>query len=1109
MADDGIVVYVGDEGGTNASANASANAPSEAGPTNDSDTSVQGLNEPNESLSEQLKKLEDSLTKGMKEIVDAINGKPSEDDKNIKKVSEDMVNDLSNGQSDVIGGQNNKDSTNFIKANKLTGLKPQDINIIDRQFTLGALLVHSKLLDIEELLKKAIKNIDNGGKGKKEDSKKEDSMSPKAMAKAGKDLLGTLTQALTVLPPILVKASKDMAKVKWTSFLIAAKLLPIFTKAIFKVAEDFSEHKKELKDFEKGAENLKKAIGHLIIASLLATVGMPFFITGTVGVLALTLFALASNLLFKVMPGLVSVIKGTLVAVLMVPFFAAMWLNTFMVSNIAKNSDIKTILKGLAIVGIVAGLSAVAFAILGIPIVAGFVALGSAVAILMAVGLAALGLITDKIIAPLSVYDPKAIANGMKSLLIVAGFSALVFGILALASLVVIPGTIAITFMSLGFISLYVAFKLLIKAGKLADDAFNALGYIDKGVINGQDPAGKNDSKGILGFISKFGSKTLMTLFALALIPSALLGLVAALIFVSGFLLEKGIKAFDNIGKNYFPAGTPMEKTGPIRGILGIVHFIDILDNGIPGTDGKGKIGLSTLIAVAPLALLGFLLKFAADKLNEGLTAIQAIVIDKDKIINVTKDLHEAIKSIHDNLLVPDEDSKKNSGVLGWLLKVVLGSEAAEAYDILVSMLPLLTLGVYGLVLSKISEPLANGLKDFGRINNNLGTLNKFIGSGTGKDNSGLSVLRKLVTGLSDMINKTGADDLKKDNAEAIKTLFESFVLIIPSILSLANQKEGDLLNGIKNISLLLNALFGSSETKEGVIWDTTVYTPGAFTSAINNMAKSKIEKVNNGLFSQIKTLIENVKPIGDLVIGLGSLDSDKLTAGMNAITTLIDKLSEMMNGLVAKGDEGWIQTFRTLLIDNANGKNLAQNPLFEIIKLLNDPDFNASNAASKIDDLSKSMSGIKTFLDNFNQLNGSKFSSFMSSVSMFSTTGATTSLEKFANLNPQLSKVAITLHDIANSLESISINSGKLGDIDLSATVSAQSTVVSEKAATANNDQIKSFEESIQEYLKNISDVVIAWSQNGVNIANNEKRDIYEHPVDDHPDISVAEDIL
>lgn len=133
MPGDDITVIVG---GSDASA---AKNNIEESQAQAADAKVAGVSKKEEPIGKIIARLEKNLTEDMKKIVDAINGISSDKEKGVRDSADGLLDKMSNIVSPKDGISNAQET--FRKANKLTGLKPQDINIVDQQWILGALQI--------------------------------------------------------------------------------------------------------------------------------------------------------------------------------------------------------------------------------------------------------------------------------------------------------------------------------------------------------------------------------------------------------------------------------------------------------------------------------------------------------------------------------------------------------------------------------------------------------------------------------------------------------------------------------------------------------------------------------------------------------------------------------------------------------------------------------------------------------------------------------------------------------------------------------------------------------------------------------------------------------
>ena len=1076
MANDGITVIVGGDSADKAAKNAKG----KSGKAQEADTKVKGVSKKEESLEKKLDRIEKSLTKGMKDILKALNGEKKDESKKLKGAASGILENISSAvgiDEDEAGDESEKEDA-FEKASKLTKLKPQDINIVDKQWILGSLLINSTLTDILDFLKKNISSKASKGKsGGSNESDNKDQIS--GDIKLG-DFMVALEDFMYVAPRMLVDSSKQLKKVSWTALIIAAEVIPFFFEKTEDTFQKIYENADKYKDISKAALNIKKTYINLALAGLIATLGIPFYLTGTLGALTAIPFVAATKLLYKFVPSPEASLKATLSTLLMVPFFAAMWVNVKLASSLAKIS-IKDTLMGMANIGIVAAAGALVFAILGIPVVAPLIALGAVAALSMAIGIFAFTLIVPKV-AELGAYNYKDVLTGMLNMGVVAGSAAIIFSLLGLASPLIAIGTISAIMLTAGIAVMYLAMKMAIKTGKISEEAIRALGFLDKGVLNGDDPAGNTNSVGLFGFLSKFGSLKIAKLLLFSLLPAGLLALVGVLLTVGGLLINSGLKQFANIGKTYFPDQN-FAKSFPVLGILGLLTFVDILDNGLPGTNGKGKVGFGTVLSLLPLVLFGVVLKFAADQIKKGLDAFSEIKINKT-VYSTIDDLKNFISIIGKKLLGAKENDK--GGIIGALASFL--GPLSQAKDYLLQMIPLLVLGLYGALLAKVAEPLKKGIDAMLSFADKGSGLQNLVAN-NGPVDSIVKLMEK-ISKFTQGIATWGIKDIEGPT-NAVKTICESFAIIVPPLLELAKIDENGVKTGISNSKLLIDGLFVNED---------------GFKSAFNSI--TDLGDVNMSTFSQVTDLIKAINPMATMVIDMAKLDNSALNRGTNAMIQLINAINKMTGGL-ASGDEGKIDKLLSIWQNNSGANQIENSPLFKVLDILSNKDFANSGFEKNIQIMSNGLDKVSGAIVRFQETDLSKFSTFASTIGNAGITNGINQIERLAGLGPKLGVIASDLQSIANSLNEIAANSGGLSNIGEAFGKNIPQADEVSKVTTKQNVEAQSaiWQKAIQDYMANIYNMMTIWNTNGMKVY----MDMPKTPEAHLPEVSMstAQDML
>lgn len=1070
MADDITVIVGGESAGK-----AAKNAKSKAGKAQEADKKVKGVSKKEESLEKKLDRIEKSLTKGMKDILKALNGDKKDESKKLKGAASEILGNMSSAVGlDEDDSEESEKEDAFEKATKLTKLKPQDINIVDKQWILGSLLINSTLTDILDFLKKNI-----SAKASKNQTENSDGGNTKISGdiKLG-DFMVALEDFMYVAPRILVNSSKQLKKVSWTALIIAANVLPFFYNKTSEMFEDIYKNGDKYKDIAKSTKNIEKSYINLALAGLIATLGIPFYLTGALGALAAIPFVAATKLLYKFVPKPADSLKATVSSLLMLPFFAAMWVNVRLAASLAK-IPIKEVLLGMANIGIVAASGAIVFAILGIPIVAALITLGSAAALAMSLGIFAFTLIVPRV-AELGAYNYKDVLTGMLNMGIVAASGAIIFSILGIAGPLITLGTINALLLTAGIAVVYLAMKMAIKAGKISEEAIDALGFLDKGVLNGDDPAGKNNSRGLFGFLSKFGSFKIIKLLLLSILPAGLLALVGVLLTVGGFLINSGLAQFAKIGNDYFP-DDKFEKSAPVRGILGLCAFVDIIENGI-GEDHKGKIGLSTVLSLVPMLLFGVVLKLASDQIKKGLDAFASIKIDKAALTEVAENVRDGISSIRDAIMTTDPADKKHEGALPWLVGFVLGDEAKAAVSLLLGILPLLALGLYGKAMSGVTPALRDGINDFLTFADKGAELEKLVAPG-----GPFTAIGKIIDKMTGVLteNKSGffenPDKVLKP-AQALKLVAETFSILVPTVLSLSKVNADEVTKGVNNTSELLLQLFGKPDTSGW--FESNNSKPGKFTTAIKALQESNIS-INSKSLEQMKDLLEKFTPMAQLVIDMGKLDKTSLNRGVDSMVKLIEAVGKMTGSSLADSDDGKIDKLLSVWQNTSGANQIEKSPLFKILDILSDKNFANSGFEQNVKIMSDGLGSLSNAVINFQSADMSQLKNFAEVIGSAAIDSGVNQIGRLAEMDPKLKLIANDLQSIANSLKEISANSDGLSKLGSTFENSMpQSNNVSQVTTQQDVEtQSAAWQKAMQNYMMNMYEIMAAWQVNGMKV--------------------------
>lgn len=1055
MPGDDITVIVG---GSDASA---ARNNIEESQAQAADTKVAGVSKKDEPIEKIIARLEKNLTEDMKKIVDAINGISSDKEKGVRDSADGLLDKMSNIVSPKDGITEAQET--FKKANKLTNLKPQDINIVDQQWILGALLINTTLESMHKTLLKIVKEKTSGS------GEKEKPIAPVKSSNEEGGKFSSLIIALKELPPVLAAASADLKKVSWSVLFKCVKNSIKLTKEISQLALIIKESEEELKFLAEIAPSLQKGVTGLLVTSIIATIALPFALPATISLFILgkmiPLYVNIAKQLFKnrdiledfgeialnLFAGTVFLGLAVIASALILPYIPKALLASLLLSVFAITTRI--LLK------VMPGIMTTLFA--------------TTAALGMAVFYIAM-LINIKIIDEISKYSYKDILSGLLNVGIVTAISTGIFVILGLIGPLILLGAISAMTIGLGMLALLWSMKQTIKAGKLAVDALLAIGSLGNGVIDGADPADpKHMGSGIIGFLSAFGSKTFGLLILRSILPSAMLGLVGFLLIIAASLLLSSMEKFNKIGKEFFPAGVPIANTGPVRAIIGIISFNDVLENGVNGKK-ESAITWESLLAILPLTVYGILLKFASKSLQEGFDALAKIEVDLDAVTTSIKTIGTVLTTINAELQKSQEG--KDPGAVGFLVKLIFGSDIGNSVGLLTGLLPLLILGFYGEILKKIGPPIKEGLAALADSTSGIEKLK--IGDPNGPLAKILSLVEEVGKTVSGQVglftNSEGIDSI----TNAIVGVVGSLPILVESITQLAhlkNQKEID--DGIANISLILTKMFG---------------TDGGVITSIKGI-KANAAEVDQKVFASVIQVVNAVKPLSEAVIGMGTLKQDQLTRGLSALKTLLEELSKIM-GISGEGEKmGVIKDFIQIGMGAAANSVASHHPIFQIMDKLADPNFNTDTFDKNVKALKANIETMVSAYEQFNKLDSSKLNNFTTALTSFSNNNAISGIERFSEMHPELKLVADQLDRIAASLNKIadsSANLDKLSSIGEAPKSEKVSKAAAEKdyAATmaANND-------TMIQYLESMRSIMMTWYEDGIKIKNPQQPSEYD----------------
>ena len=1044
-----------------------------------------GLHATKESKEELYERLLNDMTDTMLDIFNVLSGKGSAGSfvDEIRSTAAAILESTESATGKAGDTTSNKKS--FTKATKVEGLKPTDINIVDKQWILGSLLINSTLLRMETLMKgfmtssKTSKSEDKDKKSEKGESTEYGNI--KKFLEATKDFKQINDLAKVIIPLFM----KNMKIVNWD---LVFNFFKNFKKAftyVIDISDELEDRKEAIENFGKRSKEIISGLLKMTLGLALLGILVPLILIGTVGAYAMTLaikpllyivdaigdnkhvdkfesksktlykgilsmlatvtlltimlpflpFAIVSTLLLTVaalgmrlvllaLPSPVSVVKGALSAILLTVMFGALTLSVLMVHK--AGTDLKKTLMGLAVIGSVALGGALIAIILGLG--AGLIAMGA----VSAVGLA-------------------------------------VF-----------------------FTALMVAVRVVARTGQYADAAIEALGHISRRSINGDDGTEHNDESGILGFFSKLASWPFVKALLISILTNSLLAISSLGLLIGATLLKYALKALTEISDDYFPIGVAFSETKPGAALVAISMFSKYIsgkvdENGNPLTDGTPIIGFKTLLEIIPLTLFGVLMTLAAKTIKLGFEELNKI---DENLINSVKG---KVKGLGETLNIISSSFQRDSsgkGFVGWVVEKILNKDVSSAAEWLTACLPLFSLMLYGWLLTEAAVPLKEGIEAIGEIKTENVTASKMKAIGDAITGL-LNPIKAFTGGFFDQSDRYG------NIVMAISGLVSAFPNLINVIVSLSTMKVGELNTGLANFAYLLEQLFGTEDTrnylnKMGEIASFGLYnsgkgsTKGSLLAALQSIKDNNV-KVNTTMFDQISELMGHISPIADLVVKFATLDKDALARGIDGMKTIIDSTKEMtatLMGNSGNGDDAMSAINSVLsIMDTKASANLAQNnPLFAIIDLFQNMG-DMTTFATNVEKFNTSLLSLSATMAAMDETKMSGFRSFREAITDSRLDSGIRAIGKLVAYKNDIDALAGSFDRLGEAIQKIAdIDTNRITKVIEDTNASALSVIQAQRQAD-NTAQSTIINSAVDEYVRFISDMLASWNENGISI--------------------------
>lgn len=1072
MAKDVTVIVEGVSGKGDKGAKAPKASPDKSAP-------VKGVNKKEETNSDLFNRLSKSMTEGMTQLFDILSGKTPSTFEELKETASSIINgmDSLSGNSDAASAEEGTSKKgSFVKASKVVGLNPTDINIVDQQWILGSLLINSTLLRIETLLtsmSEARANAKGGPfsrKLKRDKGASEEGVDagkaekPKGKFKQSLDSFKTL---IGTMPRLLKEASETFKEIHWKSLfkgmrnmhkiwdmasnlakqvvkdadgfskfekkgvpfifhfalftlgvgliglltpflalsVLAAKLLEKALPSILNVADKIIKENKKLGKFKLAATNLTLGLLALLPGMIALAIMAPFVLVGLISAVLLLPTILLLGLAIKLLPSPVTLLKGFLSAILLTLTIGSLTLSVMMLASL--KGKFKDAMIGLGTVSLVALGGALLAAVLGIPVIIPFIALGAVSAVLLTIFFGCL-LLTVKMVGDTGKYTEAAIAAmGSRSK----------------------------------------------KAASVGDD--------------GTDP---NSGTGIIGFLSKLASWHFLGLLFAAIGISLVGSIAGGLLLFSGVAFLIALKTYAKIGTDIFPPGAKFADTEAGSGVIGLVEFVGHLTGRIDkdGNRVEGDplpfITWGDIWGLAPLLLLGPILLLSGKLLCEAFN-IFAEATSPAKLeaasANITK-LSEVLK-ITDTLL--DFAKDDGAGALGWVIGFLLGDDAKAGVSILMKLFPLLMLGLYGKILASAAIPLQEGIEALAKVNTN--------GISEEKMKSITDVLQTMMTAIKKNITWNTDEENFEHVANSVATLSTAMKDLMPIIMDIT--KMPNILMGVGLFNSVIEKLFDEKDQ-------------GGFLAVLSNI-KSDGSKLNKTLFEQITTIMSKVQPLVDNVITMAAIDPATIDHGIDAIRKLFGFVQEM-SGMGTAAEDGsnimnLLGNITQTMENNSSAKAAQNNPIFDFIDLFLEKLDGKSLAMmeSNAGRLSGVIDQVKPKLLDFDKVELSSLTSFIEVAGKNNLGGFTSNIESLANQVDPLKDIAVAFEGVADSLERIAISAKSLPDLKGAFNVDPQQVELMKQMAEASKE-VQVIKTASDEYVESIYRIMDEWYRNGVNIA-------------------------
>lgn len=1079
MADNDITISFANEPMGANTPNQSAGAP----PLGD------GVEREKEDDGKLFDRLLNSMTESMTGIFDLLSGKEDGALSGLKEMASAILGgDIFGDEDDSPVQQKDKDAS-FTKAAKVAGLKPEDINIVDQQWILGALLVNTTLSRIEDLLKKNSKG-NNAFKASPASNKSADgggdmsapNRRERANIKAATKTLGSVTKDLQKIIPVLMT---QLELVNWTLVFTTFKNMEKLGEPLDKIVKGINEKEADIKDFSK---NVKSLVGGLLLYSLGASllgIMLPFVL---LGLASAHLLNLATT---PILNAVDKVAKNKNIA-------------TFEAKAGSLTLGLLAMLASMVILAIMFPFTipALLASALLIPII---ILMNVAIKLLPSPGTLAKGLVSALLLVlvmgslSLAVFMVKSAGTDIKKTLLgLAAVGAVALGGAVIAMVLGIPfvlglvalGTVTAMLLAGFFLAITLSLKIVGKAGQYTDAAIAALGHISKRSKDSDDGTEHPDETGILGFFSKLASWPFIKALLITIATATVMAIDGVLLLIAAVVLNKAFKEFDSISKDYFPIGTPLNKTGPGAAVIAIRHFSRFVsgkedEKGNELLDGEPIIGWGQLLEIAPLILYGVLLKLAAFTLDSAFKEFNKF--DKNTITEVgnkAKLLGDSLDSINNAFKPREEGGGKN--FITWILgKVIPGGESiGDAITWLLRCLPLFSLMLYGWLLKQAAVPLQEGIEAISKVDTS-GINDKKLETIGSCINGMLKPIQEFTKGVFDK------SDRYENIVDAICGLVSAFPSLINVIMNLSSININNLNVGLANFAYLLSELIGTEDTRDfaakyfkwlpGVEGSGEAATKGSLIKALSSIKDNNI-KVNTSMFDQVVALMDTISPICDQVISFAQLKPAELEAGLNGVKSIIKCVQEISSQLGGGGKDGDWNMFQQIMntAENKSQADVAKNnPIFAIVELFGKME-NFKDFSKTTDLFSQGLTKIASASSVLNDESIGKFRSFADSISSLGISAGVNQIKNLVSMEDSIRNIATDFERMAGALERISQVDVRRITEAVETTNASASTVI-ESTAKANAVSEGMPDQNMESYVMTIASLLQFWEMNGI----------------------------